>query len=250
MPYGSSRFASKIPDLRRKFIDIGKGMKITCLYIILITLLTGIHLQRIYSQDPSKHIEISEEQFLELAEELDYTKTKRKLVLRNQEEKEKLNQKEPKDTFGNYNTLSFFQWIAYLVIALLILFIIYTVFSNVKIENLIKPEVLPVEIAEDIDKIESQREYEKAIAQGDFRMAIRMQYIRILQYLDDNKFISWKPDKTNRHYLGELRQLEIYDSFRELSHIYEWVWYGNTKLGADEFSTLDPKFNHFLESTS
>lgn len=225
-------------------------MKFTYLYIILITLLSGIDPQRIYSQDPPSANEISEEQFLKLSEELDYTKTKRKLVLRNQEEKENLNQKEPKDTFRTYNNLSLFQWMAYLTIAILILFIIYTVFSNVKTENQIKAAVLPVEVSEDIDKIESDHEYEKAIAEGDFRMAIRMQYIRVLQYLNDNKLIKWKPDKTNRHYLRELRDLGIYNSFRELSHIYEWVWYGNTTLGADEFSRLDPKFNQFLESTS
>ncbi len=129
------------------------------------------------------------------------------------------------------------------------MFIIYTVFSNVKTESPIKREVLPVEVPEDIDKIESHHEYAKAIAQGDFRMAIRMQYIRVLQYLNENKFISWKPDKTNRQYLREMRQMEFYEAFRELSHIYEWVWYGNTTLGADEFFALDPKFNQFLEST-
>lgn len=225
-------------------------MKIIYLYIILITLLSGIYPLRSYSQDPPTHIEISEEHFLKLSEELDYTKTKRKLVLKNQQKKEKLNQKEPKDTFGNYNNLSFFQWISYLVIVALILFIIYTVFSHIQPESKIKTEVLPVEVPEDINEIESHHEYDKAIAQGDFRMAIRMQYITVLQYLNENKFISWKPDKTNRHYLQELRDIGIYDSFRELSHIYEWVWYGNTTLGADEFYRLDPKFTQFLQSTS
>lgn len=224
-------------------------MKITYLYIILITLLSGSYPPRSYSQDPPTHIEISEENFLKLSEELDYSKTKRKLVLKNQQEKEKLNQKEPKDTFGNYNHLSFIQWIAYSVIIALILFIIYTVFSNVKPERQVRTELFPEEVPEDIE-IETHHEYEKAIAQSDFRMAIRMQYIRVLQYLNENKFISWKPDKTNRHYLQELRHIGIYDSFRELSHIYEWVWYGNTTLGADEFYKLDPKFTQFLESTS
>jgi hypothetical protein len=98
----------------------------------------------------------------------------------------------------------------------------------------------PVENIEEIDPLAL---LEKAKAEGNFRLAIRLYYLTILKNLNANGVIVWKKDKTNKEYLFELFLRNYYaDEMKRITLSYEQVWYGEHILTAESFQKL---LNHF-----
>lgn len=87
----------------------------------------------------------------------------------------------------------------------------------------------------------------QAIAAGDYTLAIRLYYLAILKELSLQKAIKWKVDKTNSEYLREMRQHELFGTFRSLTHTFERSWYGGRTLDEATFRQLEPSFQQFTE---
>lgn len=104
---------------------------------------------------------------------------------------------------------------------------------------------------ENIQELEIDRLLREAIAAGNYRLAIRICFLGMLKKLDDDGFIAWKKDKTNRDYLAELLSKESYfDEIRALTLAYEQVWYGEHSLPVERyeeiifsFKAIDQKLN-------
>lgn len=191
--------------------------------------------------------EISQQSFDEYKKDIDYTKTKNKLQ-RIEKEKDKKEIKEPTQTRSpgfSFGGGAFLQGIAYFLIAGLILFILYFVFTGIQIKPQIDVSEVELEEVEDIEEIDAETGYTDAITNGDYRLALRMQFIKALQALSAKEIILWKPDKTNRHYINETRGNNIHPTFRSLAQTYEWVWYGNSAIGKETFDQLNPQFETF-----
>ena len=52
-------------------------------------------------------------------------------------------------------------------------------------------------------------------------------------------------DKTNADYYKELRNTSYGKEFKELSRLYEYIWYGDFKLDESRFKIIIQKFNQF-----
>ncbi|RSK45657.1 DUF4129 domain-containing protein [Hymenobacter perfusus] len=87
-----------------------------------------------------------------------------------------------------------------------------------------------------------------------YRLAVRLGYLRVLRQLSDKGLIKWQPDKTNHDYLYELPTGPLPESFRELTRQFEYVWYGEQDdLTADDYErarTTRQAFERRLSSTS
>lgn len=95
---------------------------------------------------------------------------------------------------------------------------------------------------EDIEVIDSDQGLSEALSDGNYRMAIRMHFIKVLQNLSEQNKIKWNPDKTNVQYAKELSGLAIATYFQSASRIYEWVWYGNKKINREEYERMRSLF--------
>ena len=195
------------------------------------------------------------EKFDELQQELDFDKTKNVWRLKEKEYDVEENDDEVVEDYSssedrsnwNFNG-SIANFIAYALIILLIGIVIYLIFSNVTVEKKIEdPDVNMMDI-EDIEEVDALDGFKKAITVSDYRSAIRMQFIKVLQMLQEGNHIHWRPEKTNRDYSRELNGTSFKSSFRELSSIYELVWYGNTSIDKDIFERLNPAFDKFINS--
>lgn len=82
----------------------------------------------------------------------------------------------------------------------------------------------------------------KAIKQNNFRLAIRYYYLLCLKKLTENETIEWQPQKTNSDYLNEIRKDELKTHFRQITKIYDYVWYGEFTVDALKFETLKLPF--------
>ena len=102
---------------------------------------------------------------------------------------------------------------------------------------------------EDLHTIDFDAKIENATGNHDYRAAIRWQYLKSLSYLSGRGLINWKSDKTNDDYLHELQDQSFLPSFREITKLFEYSWYGNF-LVSDSFyqrpRTLFHDFNKQL----
>lgn len=108
-----------------------------------------------------------------------------------------------------------------------------------------KVEIRDEELHENIHEInfpESILQFEKS---GDFRSAVRYQFLFILKKLSDKKLISWNPEKTNKDYVAELKAPHLKDEFYKLSYIFEYVWYGEFSINEESYLTFKNQYQSF-----
>lgn len=101
------------------------------------------------------------------------------------------------------------------------------------------------EMPEDIFAINYQREIDKARAKGDYRLAVRMMYLRLLKELSDKQIIQYKQDRTNLDYLMQVHSSRYYHSFFRLTRHFEYSWYGHFDVEEDAFKLIAKEFDQF-----
>lgn len=107
-----------------------------------------------------------------------------------------------------------------------------------------KSESLPLDydtLTEDIHAIDFAGSIEQAIEARNFRLAVRLLYLQTLKRLTDAGRITWKPDKTNRHYVQEMKSV----GFEQLTTQFEYVWYGDFPVDERRFSAIRDEFKRF-----
>ena len=109
-------------------------------------------------------------------------------------------------------------------------------------------EVPYSESLENIHEINFDAEIEKAIAQHNYRLAVRMLYLRCLKQLSDADLIKWQIDKTNSTYINELNNTEQRKVFKTLTLQFEYVWYGEFIIDAAVFKNINTLFQDFKKS--
>lgn len=128
--------------------------------------------------------------------------------------------------------------------------IFYLVDSNV---GLFRKKKVPLpqgteengELPEDIFAINYQKELDRAVAAGNYRLATRLMFLRLLRKLSERQLISYKHDKTNLDYLMELSSKTWYPVFFRLTRHFEYSWYGHFEVGEEAYRIIAAEFNEF-----
>jgi hypothetical protein len=97
-----------------------------------------------------------------------------------------------------------------------------------------------------IHETDLDRYLREALAASHWPLALRVYFLMCIKSLSDAGAIKWSREKTNRDYLREMRQHPSSASFRQLTLMYEKVWYGNQPLSADAFREIEAEFQRFL----
>jgi hypothetical protein len=100
-------------------------------------------------------------------------------------------------------------------------------------------------ITEDIFAINYQKEIDKAAKEGNYRMAIRLMFLRVLKNMSEKNIISYKQDKTNLDYLLEVRPSHYYTHFFRVTRNYEYSWYGLFPVSEDAYKLIRGDFDRF-----
>jgi hypothetical protein len=101
------------------------------------------------------------------------------------------------------------------------------------------------DMEEDISQIDFNEKVRKARQDNDFRLAVRWLYLKQLFLLNENSKIAWQPYKTNMDYANELSSSSLKQSFRQLSKLYEYVWYGDYPMDESSFVKAESEFAQF-----
>lgn len=109
-----------------------------------------------------------------------------------------------------------------------------------------KPVTLQADLLEeDIHAMDFADLIAKAEAQGQLRRAIRLQYLLALRELSERDLITWQEAKTNQEYVLELRRAELRPAFRQLTRLFEYVWYGDFPLSNAQYYRYAEQFQQF-----
>ncbi|MGN6395494.1 MAG: DUF4129 domain-containing protein [Mucilaginibacter sp.] len=145
----------------------------------------------------------------------------------------------------------------YLLIGGSVAFLAYVIFKSLGLDpiRLWRGEAAKVavpysESLEDIHGIDFDAEVEKALTQHNYRLAVRLLYLKCLKQLSDKKLIQWEIDKTNTAYLYELKNGEQRRAFSLLTNRFEYVWYGNFPINQQAFADIDLLFQNFKKQLS
>ncbi len=192
----------------------------------------------------------SDEQWKKAKEGIEYLKPEEK-------EKKKKETEEALDT-AEASDFSLSEWlseifispggklVAILLIIGILVFMVMKLLMNRNPDSKRKVPDTAALVWKDSSDIPEESDMEKylreAIETGDYKVAVRILYLMVIRQLNENKFIVWKKDKTNRDYLNEMRTRTDYPHFREVTHIYEVVWYGDFNISAPEFNKIQSVF--------
>ena len=108
-----------------------------------------------------------------------------------------------------------------------------------------KVDISAEELHENIHEInfpESIAQFERS---GDYRSAVRYQFLFVLKKLSDKKLIGWNPEKTNKDYGAELKAPHLKNEFFSLSYIFDYVWYGEFSIDERSYQNFKTQYQAF-----
>ncbi len=151
-----------------------------------------------------------------------------------------------KKIFGNRAAFFVFSHldIIILVIALIIIYLYFrkTHFNTLNFKNKnIDTSILALQ-DKDIHEINFDKLIAKALKDKDYKLAIRYQYLNMLKRLNEAELIHWQAYKTNFDYYLEIKPRELKEHFRELSILFEYVWYGKSSIQQEDYNEIEQEY--------
>ena len=101
--------------------------------------------------------------------------------------------------------------------------------------------------AEDIFALNYDRDIEKAVNGGNFRLAVRLLYLQTLKDMAEKNIIRYSHEKTNSDYLFQLAKSRYYKSFFRLTRHFDYTWYGQFVLTPEAFRSVQKEFSSFKQ---
>jgi hypothetical protein len=145
----------------------------------------------------------------------------------------------------------------YLLIPLGVAALVFLIFklAGVDVLNVIQGKSLSENVPydesdENIYAIDFNAEIDKAVIQQNYRLAVRLLYLKSLRQLADAGLIHWDVNKTNTIYINELANAEQRLAFKLLTRQFEYVWYGEFIIDAEIFTKITALFNNFKVKTA
>ncbi|WP_034228346.1 DUF4129 domain-containing protein [Aquimarina pacifica] len=104
--------------------------------------------------------------------------------------------------------------------------------------------VAPISITEEhIENIDLNELISKALANNDYRLAVRYMYLKALQELSKANVIAYHFEKTNSDYLREINDTSIKQNFNRVSYLYDYIWYGEFELDKNGYQSAKTSFD-------
>jgi biopolymer transport protein ExbD len=80
---------------------------------------------------------------------------------------------------------------------------------------------------------------------GNYRLAVRYQYLQTLHKLADKNLVELAADKTNYQYVREITNQNYQQDFAALTLNYEYVWYGEFNIDVIMYKRVEIGFSQF-----
>ncbi len=87
-----------------------------------------------------------------------------------------------------------------------------------------------------------------AAGKGDFRLAIRFDYLHLLKVFSQSSLIHYKADATNSEYLARLHAHPCYKDFLLATRSYEYTWYGKIPVSRQQYESIHNRFSSLCQT--
>lgn len=105
-----------------------------------------------------------------------------------------------------------------------------------------KPSVLLSEDEKIIQREDISELIQNALKTKNYRLAVRYYYLLILRKLRENELIEYQFQKTNEEYLTEIKPAVLNEQFKNITRIYDFIWYGDFPVTETEFKKAEIAF--------
>ena len=129
-----------------------------------------------------------------------------------------------------------------------------TCFLDIDITSLVRRKAAAVPISsigegitENIHALDFEQEIKQAVAQQDYRKAVRLVYLASLKRLSDAGLVRWEPGKTNRQYQLELKDPAFKNQFSSLGYFFEYAWYGDFPVNEPLYQKVAAEYRQFCK---
>lgn len=142
----------------------------------------------------------------------------------------------------------------YGLMAIFMALIVFVVFKLIGVDFKIfvrkskEVEVPYDESLENIHEINFDEQIEDALQKANYRLTVRLLYLKTLKFLADRELIDWQPDKTNQAYVRELAETRLEKDFEALTHQFEYIWYGDFNIDRSSFLQIEHAFHQFNQA--
>lgn len=140
------------------------------------------------------------------------------------------------------------KYVVYGLLLTLLVFLIARVLNNFT-KNTTTPRETPViedleEIEEKIHELDLEQMRNDALAAGNYKLVLRLNFLIIIKLLSENGFIQWTKDKTNWDYYHELKNKMLADHYKALTRDFEIYWYGERPFSETEYRRSTPLYDN------
>ena len=153
------------------------------------------------------------------------------------------------DWFGFQPDPETYRLVELIVYGLLIMIALYLVIrllmghSATQIFGKKDQELTPMSFEErDIERLDLERAMLEALSNGDYRLGLRYHYLIVLQLLSNKGLIQWHFQKTNLDYIREIQHSGIQTEFRDISLVFERIWYGEYPMDEGRYQDTAVRF--------
>ena len=171
-------------------------------------------------------------------------------------EKEKEEQKEDFQASGSWFDQRWFRDLLWIIILCSFIGVViwYLASSNISLfrreSKKITDDKIDEEFTDDIFSINYEKEIQKAVDGKNYRLAVRLWYLKTLKELSDRNIIDYRHERTNSEYVNSLFGKRYYSDFFRLTRNFEYTWYGQFNLSAEAYEMMRADFSNFKSSLS
>jgi len=148
-------------------------------------------------------------------------------------------------------TVKNIQWMLFAIILLLLIYFILRVLGIHpfrKNNSTFKQKIELESLEENLDIADIDPHLYEAIKNKNFKLAIRLYYLKIIQKLALKEKIIWKKYKTNKHYINEIKDIDEYNTLKKITWFYEACWFSNSELDEMQYNIIQKEFVNFLQN--
>jgi hypothetical protein len=145
---------------------------------------------------------------------------------------------------------SFWNILGIIILIFLVALILYFILKNRQPSS---DSAIPFEPLEEnlnpatISKTELEMRLEEAMYLEDYRECVRIYFLFAMKELIQRRWIFWKKEKTNIHYILEMQGRPTSYQFEEIVGIYDLVWYGDYHIDKEAYFNVQPKLDNYYK---
>lgn len=167
-------------------------------------------------------------------------------IFKKKEEKNRLNLR-----FWQTDTFRTIMWVI-IICCFVAIIVLYLASDRVGLfrrrsHQITQDETGESDIPGDIFEINYDKEIDKAQTSGNYRLAVRLQFLKLLRTMAEKQIIQYAPARTNFDYLAQLHKSNWYHDFFRLTRHYEYVWYGQFPIGQQQYNQVSNEYRQTLE---